>query len=473
MNNSPADGIKYFVVPYTSGHGIGPKGLFAHFLDDGDGPLDFVFSSYELQNAADHIERLTKWWSKIRDDGYLVVHLPHADLNPVIGEPGATQIHDFRPADIRRSIAGVAGHSRTGFDLIINEVRGDGFLQVYRKTAKRQELESWRTPRPANSVCVVRYGGFGDHIQASGIFPELKRRGYHVAMMTTPRGRDILKHDPHIDEFIVQDDDQIPNEDLARHWNVWKPQFAKWVNLCESVEASLLAIPGKSNHAWPHAVRHMMMNVNYGEFTAALAELPYESAARFYASDEEKVWADEFVSSLPGPMVLYVLAGSSIHKFYPWQDSVIARIMMETDCTVVTVGEAACKILEQGWENESRVVCKSGEISIRETMALAQRASVVIGPETGVLNAVAFDENVGKVILLSHSSVENLTKHWVRTESLEPPVPCHPCHRMHYSDEFCPIHKDSGAAICAAAISPDDVFAAVVRQLETVTHETV
>jgi hypothetical protein len=60
--------------------------------------------------------------------------------------------------------------------------------------------------------------------------------------------------------------------------------------------------------------------------------------------------------------------------------------------------------------------------------ALAQVADVVVGQETGLLNAVAM-EPMRKVVLLSHSTHENLTKHWVNTEALTGDVPCYPCHR--------------------------------------------
>ena len=59
-------------------------------------------------------------------------------------------------------------------------------------------------------------------------------------------------------------------------------------------------------------------------------------------------------------------------------------------CRIFLVGDEACRLLEQGWEKEPRVVCLSGQLGIRDTLALAQQVEVVIGCETGVLNAVAF-----------------------------------------------------------------------------------
>ena len=92
-------------------------------------------------------------------------------------------------------------------------------------------------------------------------------------------------------------------------------------------------------------------------------------------------------------------------------------------------------------------------------------AGCVVGPETGVLNAVGFELGVGKVGLLSHSSVENLTKHWRNTVSVTPPaeVKCYPCHRLHYTTEFCSVEPESGAAMCQFTIDPAHVADAITR----------
>jgi ADP-heptose:LPS heptosyltransferase len=184
--------------------------------------------------------------------------------------------------------------------------------------------------------------------------------------------------------------------------------------------------------------------------------------------------------------IMWCLSGSSIHKAYPHMDAVIARILLEMpEAAIHFTGDVACQILEAGWENEPRVFRQSGEMSIRQTLALAQACDTVIGPETGVLNAVAFENEITKVVMLSHSSHENLTKHWANTIAIEPnreAAPCYPCHRLHYTRDFCPFEEETHAAVCAYSISPDTVFRAVqvgyqrwknsvvaARELEAVT----
>jgi hypothetical protein len=163
-------------------------------------------------------------------------------------------------------------------------------------------------------------------------------------------------------------------------------------------------------------------------------------------------------------IVLFPLAGSSRHKFYPGQDEVIQGVLDQCqDARFVLVGDDACKILEVGWERDDRVAMESGELPIRSVLAIALFSNVVVGPETGVLNSVAYDDMVRKVILLSHSSAQNLTKHWKNTVKIVPRgVSCYPCHQLHYTPEYCPQDSATGASICQASIEPQSVILPIV-----------
>lgn len=497
--------VKFDIVPYTRGRvldlGAGGLRTYAHFttvdnLADarlfghqmrpdvivdtceklslfGDECVDAVFSSHLLEHLEDTESVLQEWWRLVKVGGHLILYLPHADFYPNIGQPGANpdHKHDFRPADIKRAMRAILPeHGGCGWDLVVNENRNGGqeysFLQVYRKLDASRTVLSYKNERPAKTACVARYGGFGDQIMASNVLPGLKRQGYHVTFMTTPKGQNMLEHDPHIDAWLIQDTDQVPNPQLGEYWRVWGKKFDRFINLSEAVEGTLLAIPGRMNHTWPSKVRQDKMGtVNYLEFHAEIAEVPYTNDARFYASDAETAKAKATVESFgPGAfVVLWTLAGSSIHKTYPHMDAVIARIMLDIpNAHVVFVGDEACKILEQGWEVESRVHRMSGELGIRDTIALAQQCALVVGPETGVLNAVGFEANA-KIVFLSHSSKENLTKHWVNTWSIVPDEkpPCYPCHMLHYGDQYCRVEPESRTSECSFNIRPADVWDAV------------
>lgn len=490
-----SDKIKWEIVPYTRGAvldlGCGPRKTFPHFVgvdnckdtelfnidinpdyrvetcenlsDFETEACDGVFSSHLLEHIEDYKAALKEWWRVIKVGGNLTLYLPHKKFYPNIGTPGANSDHkhDFEPLDIINALRDIAPH----FDILERQERNEdneySFLLVVQKRASGGVVSSYLTRKaPKKTACVVRYGGFGDMLQAANILPELKRQGYHVTVMTTPKGRGIIEHDPHVDAWQIQDTDQVPNHLLPDFWQYWSKKYDKFINLSESVEGTLLPMPGRASYLWPSAVRDKYLNTNYLEFTSELAEIPYRSESRFYPSEEER---DEAYGRLlhGGFNMLFALAGSSLHKFYPYQDTVIARVLLEKpDCRIFLVGDVACKILETGWEKENRVIKLSGEINIRQTLALAQVCDAVVGPETGVLNAVAFEPN-RKVCLLSHSSVENLTKHWVNTASVTPECGCYPCHRLHYTWSHCQMDEQVYAAECQASIHPDRVFNAL------------
>jgi ADP-heptose:LPS heptosyltransferase/predicted SAM-dependent methyltransferase len=487
--------IMWELVPYTRGRGLdlgcGPSKAFPHFigvdnLTDttlfgvqmkpdvvcnvtkldvfGSASMDFVFSSHCLEHVEDYKSALKEWWRVVRPGGHLCLYLPHKEHYPNIGTEGSNpdHKHDFIPSDIAEAMQEVGA-----WDLVRNEDRSEGreysFFQVYRKRTDGKHLFSHKNPKPAKTAAVVRYGAFGDLIQASSILPGLKEQGYHVTIYTTPKALEVVKHDPHIDAVFLQDTDQVPNAALPHFWDNEKAKFDKWINLSESIEGTLLALPGRTNHLWPLSVRRKYMGaVNYFEFTHDLADVPLPPKPMFYATDEEKAWAKKERASFgEGFCAMFALAGSSVHKVWPHMDGFIARLLLwNKSAKVVLVGDAFSQLLEQGWENEPRVIRKSGKYTIRQTLSLLAEVDMVIGPETGVLNA-AGHMSVPKLMFMSHSASEQLTKYWTNVRAVEPKhTPCYPCHAMVYSFDTC--HKDeaTGVAKCAANTTLDDAWQA-------------
>ena len=516
-----SDKIKWELVPYTRGQGLdvgcGSRKPFKHFIgidnykdtaifgnscnpdvwayaeDLGifaDDAFDFVYSSHTLEHIDDHEKALKEWWRVLKQDGYLVLYLPHADHYPHIGTKGANpdHKHDFLPSDIVDVM-----HKIGGWDLIRNEVRTEGreysFFQVYRKLRGNRHHESWKKPRHEKSVALVRYGAIGDLLQASSVAKGLKDQGWHVTFYTSPPQSDVLKHDPNIDEIVLQDKDQVPNHELGPFWDSIKKKHDKFINLSESVEGAFLALPGRTPHMWSPRARHAYLNRNYLESQHLMADVPHVAQMRFYATAEEKAWAREERKKFGEFSILWSLSGSSVNKTWPYVDNVIAALMLHSPGTHVTfVGDAVCTILERGWENEPRVHCRSGKYSIRQSLSLLDVVDCVIGPETGVLNGAACLP-VPKVVFLSHSSVENLTRDWVNTYSLTSEnVTCKgrgnneapTCHQLHYGwdhctkdfDEECPeciaktCTKHTCAAVCQSTITPDRVTQILLPLIE-------
>lgn len=490
--------IRWELVPYTRGRGLdlgcGPSKAFPHFIgvDNytdtqlfgiqmkpdvvcdvtkldvfGAASMDFVYSSHVLEHIAyDKVPAtLAEWWRVIKPGGYLVLYLPDEDEYPKCGEEGANPDHKWN-VNYGRVLAPMK--ELGGWDFVRFEKRNQDreyslFFVFQKRSDSKHTYPYQTTPKPEKTAAVVRYGAFGDLIQASSILPGLKEQGFHVTVYTTPRGAEVIKHDPHVDAIYLQDTDQVPNAALPQFWEHEAKKYERWVNLSESVEGTLLALPGRTNHSWPQEVRRKYLgSINYFEFTHDLAGVPLPPKPKFYATDEEKAWAKKERESFGGGFCLmFALAGSSVHKVWPHMDAFMARLLLTNkEARIVTVGDELSTLLEQGWEKESRVFRKSGKYTIRQTLALLAAVDMVCGPETGVLNA-AGHMDVAKIVLMSHSGAEQLTKHWTNVRAVEPKnTACFPCHAMHYSFDHCSRDEATGVAKCQADIGVDEVWSA-------------
>ena len=438
----------------------------------GSQSMDFVYSSHLLEHIQDTRRALREWWRLVKMGGYLVLYLPHASYYPRIGQPGAnpTHLHDFLPSDIITHMEGVSGAS---WDLLECQERNKddeySMLLVFKKINGKKNMYSHMKPKPNKSVLVCRFGAFGDLMQASSVFAGLKEQGYHVTLMCSHPGVDVVLHDPHIDEFMILDKDQVPNEHLVDFWKHQAKKYTKFVNLSESVEGTFLAMPGRTAHTWPVELRREMLgNTNYVEFQHKLAGVPFNPRPKFYPTLEERDGAARTRTKMNAKyVIMWSLAGSSVHKTWPYLDNILASIMMYyPEVVVVLVGGPECKMLEAGWENENRIWKTSGLWTIRQSLAFLEQCDLVIGPETGVLNA-ASHMPMDKILFLSHSSHTNLSRDWVNCEALSAThVPCHPCNMLHYGWDHCHKNEDTGTALCQSEITAQQVWFYVEKILD-------
>lgn len=321
--------------------------------------------------------------------------------------------------------------------------------------------------RQEKTACLSRYGAFGDMIQMTTVFPGLKEQGYKICVNTTPKGLEILRNDPYIDEFLIQENEHVPNTDLDRFWAYLSGKFDKFIMLSESVEGALLALPGRRQFRWNQQFRHLVMNVDYLEGTHAIAEVPYNPQPKFHRSNGERKWAHKYRAKLGfnNTVIMWSIAGSSVHKVYPHMHTVMARLLhLHKDVRIILVGDELSSVIESPWVNEKRVIRKCGKWSIRQSLSMAKECDMVVGSETGVMNAVSF-EDVAKVLMLSHSSPQNIGGSWPNTTTIEPEnTDCYPCHKLHYGFNTCQRDEETGTAKCAAATNPDDVFNAIEDQ---------
>lgn len=519
-----SDKIAAHVVQYTMGRGLdigcGARKVWPHVIgfDNGhhsehfgqqcvadisgsahdlsmfaDESMNFIYSSHTLEHIPeDKVQDVLREWTRVlKKNGYLTLYVPSANLYPKVGEQGANPDHKWNifPGDIEKHL--IAATS-CGWTQLECEERGlpdahpyqmheYSLFEVYQKRDDGEFVKKvWqRNPEGKKRCLVIRYGAIGDQIVVSSILPLLKKKGYHLTYCTTPPAKEILWHDPHIDEWLLQEKDQVPNVQLGAYWKTLTERYDHIINLCESVEDSLLISPNKLTHDYSQEARRKLFNVNYLERTHDIAGVPHEFAPCFYATKEEKEKVRSMRAKNNGPVIAWLLNGSSPHKVYPWVQIVIAWLMERTNAHVYLMADpkiglqlqtAVIEKLKESNVDISRVHPTAGDWPIRKVLSFVKYAAdIVVGPETGPLNAVGHEAQVAKIIYLSHSSHENLTKHWVNTTVIEPDTSkaaCYPCHQLHYDWTYCPQDNQTAAALCASAIAPERIFKSIIRILK-------
>lgn len=443
-----------------------------------DGSIDGVFSSFllHLLEPSKVLHALKEWARVLKVGGYLVLYLPDKDA---IGDHDIGQRWAYGDGTLERALSDI-----NGWEYIERELRVDGeeygWLHVFRRT-QNGWTENFRQHNPDGKkrALVIRLGAIGDAIVAASIFPHLQAQGYHVTLNCHPSTEEVLRHDPHIDEFLVQGKDFVPNDALGPYWAALSERYDTVINLSESVEGLLLTLPGRLNHGYSDAARRALYSgVNYLEHTHNIASVPFGfDNARFHATEAETKWAHAVRRRMSGPVVVWVINGSSMHKVYPFVHIVGRWLLERTAAHLVMFADPGVgKDLQKGvmdclaadGVDMARVHGIAGKWNIRQSLSFAQVADCVVGPETGPMNAVGM-EPMPKVVYLSHSTAENLTKHWRNTTVLQASrdvVPCaQACHRLHYDWTYCKRNDQTMAAACASAILPETIFDAIVNSL--------
>jgi ADP-heptose:LPS heptosyltransferase len=350
-----------------------------------------------------------------------------------------------------------------------------------------KHVYSWKVdpnPEKLPMACVCRFGAYGDTVQAASVCASLKKAGYHVTLLCSYPASEIVALDPNIDELIILMQDQIPVNWLGHLW-MWLEHkyrgkgFAKFVNLTESVEHNLLAVNSTIRFNWPPVARHNLMNVNYLEHQHALAGVPYEPSFEFYPNAEELKWCkverERMRKAGIERLIVWALTGSNHqHKIYPHSDAIWRHVLQHyPKWGIVTTGDGSGQDLEKGFEGEPRMWKTAGKWTMRQTCTMLAEALVVVGPETGLMSAAAFMP-MPKIVFLSHSTEQNLTRDWINTSSMWAPNTVCPgrgknevpaCHKMLNSFEGCRKNEEFGTAQCVAEILPEWTWEVLQRAM--------
>jgi len=314
---------------------------------------------------------------------------------------------------------------------------------------------------------VVRLGALGDAVIMQPLLKILKDDGYRVHLHASHSVQRILRHDPNIERLIIWEEFETYDETVAE-WDRLKGECDLFINLSGGLEDALLIIEDKPNYNWSHDKRHKECNVNYYDFMMAISGYKgkeYIKSKLYFTRKEHRDVQKMLRKHRDKYIILWSLSGSAYHKVYPYTELVAVEFLeRHRDSVIITVGDTACTVLE--WEHP-RTICKSDKLDIRLAMLMTNYVDLVIGTETGILNA-AECYDTPKIMMLSHSSVENLTKYWQNTTSLHADVPCYPCHQIHFTKESCKL-GGSGAPICMDKIEPESLL----KSMETIYYKSL
>lgn len=460
---------------------LGANDSLRMFSDDA---FDYVFDAHQLGNYKGAEAILKEWWRVVRYGGYLILYEQDKDYYPHVGTPGADE---RRKADLfwediweilgsfgNAKLISASRHNESNeysWQLIVQkdysrlkrpyELMKESIHKLGRRFFPRQK-------KGRKEALVIRYGALGDALWVTPIVRRLKNEGYHVVLNCTEYSAQVYKENPYIDEYIIHHTStDVPYGELEAYWEYISKDFDKVINLTKSIEGALVKCEGTEEYDWPHEKRHKECNINFQDRTMELAGYPHAKGElpELYFSDMEEHLVKNFIHAYKDNFViLWGLTGSGYHKTYPWWEYVATEIVRKyPEVRIITVGDESCKILEGPHSKHPSIVYKSGVLTLRQSYILTKYANLVIGPDTGLLNAASCYDTP-KIVFMSTNSVENLTKYWKNTMSLSAEdCECHPCHRLIYSNS-CPKGTIQGIAPkCMENLKPELVMNAVDR----------
>lgn len=336
-------------------------------------------------------------------------------------------------------------------------------------------------------ACIARLGGIGDNLIASSVLRPLKRMGYMTEVISSKLASVVFHNNPYLDKLSIKEEKDIPQ---GAEWQKWFTArsgeydiFAHFSHTCEIRHA---LTPDQTAFWWRPEYRRKLCAGSYLETVHDIVGVAHDFGPLFFPTEGEEDRAQGVKrEQIGGRYISWVISGSRIDKIYPYTAHAICRIIKELNIPVVMIGvggrqfELAKKVQEDVQRSNSSLdglhLALSPESSdpgglhnwpIRRSLTQALASDLVISPDTGIAWAVAM-EQMTKIIMVSHASQENITKHWVNTTTLhanQGRIPCWPCHRLHSDISTCVPSKDNtAAAACISDISVETIIETIKK----------
>jgi ADP-heptose:LPS heptosyltransferase len=283
----------------------------------------------------------------------------------------------------------------------------------------------------------------------------------------------VIHNSPYIDEILLHEDGSIEPEHLDLYWKDIIKGYNLAINLSETIEGKFLFVPGRPEYDLPlERRRELASGTNFYDYTLEVGGYKdvRSPLPELYPTDLEKSHCRLFKKKHEKQfIILWALSGSSMHKAYPFAEEVATYLLQKyDDIMTVTVGDEFCRLLE--WQHP-RAMSKCSEWDIRTTLLMTRYVDLVVGPETGVLNAAGCYDTP-KMIMYTHTQRHNLSKYFKNDYSVQAEIDCSPCYRLIYPHNYkdCPLMdlgEDAAFCACAGAFNPGKI----IKKIEEVYFE--
>lgn len=337
-------------------------------------------------------------------------------------------------------------------------------------------------------AAIARLGSIGDNLVSGSPLRMLKKLGYNTEVICTPPAHVVYHHNPYIDKLTVKKDEHFPKDDPAG-WQLYfaarAAEYDLFIHATHSLEGRHSVFRHMTQFWWPPEYRRRICAGSFLETAHDIANVPYDFGPLYFSSPEERKNALTVKSKMGTRFALWVISGTRLDKGYPYAPHAISRLIKELNIPVLIMGGPTDKERAMAKTIKDEVIRTNGDSDdlhiaipensgdrsypLRSSLCLAQVADLVISPDTGIAWAVAL-EPMPKIILLSHGSVENVTKHWLNTTTLHADpdrVPCWPCHRLHDDPSTCVLNRESNGAACISDISVETIVQAAASAWRT------
>ena len=327
-------------------------------------------------------------------------------------------------------------------------------------------------------ILIFRSGAYGDCLIITPIIRFLHSQGNELVVVTSKRGMEVFKHNPHISKLIQHKED-TPIDKLSDNLENLRKKFhcEKVLDFSESIEVALSLHPRSPNYKLPKNEKIARFNRNFYEYSFKHAKILSENSSLrpelFFQRDELYDVRDEGVRRAKDILkedsfnLLIGMAGSGNNKAWPYTEEFALKLCEEyPDLHIITVGDERCRLIEP--ELEGRITNLSGRIPMRMAMELTGLVDLVIAPDTGIIHASGCYPTP-KICILGHNTKECITKHFLNDFSIEADSalsPCSPCLFLIYDMKLqCPLNIETGGSICMSDGIPLDAVLERFREV--------